>query len=312
MRTVPAPLQAHLNQASTSTTRLIKITLKNGDIYGLAMLDRDVVYDDGDGELVYSATNGFDPSTLSSDIAFAVDNSEAMALLERSSGGITLEMIEAGEVDDAEWICYLVNWQDLSMGHAILDAGDVGPVRDKHSMLWLLELLSYAMRLRQPVGSVDSRTCRAEFGTPADSQTGCGIDLTPLWVYGEVVSVGAETNRVFTGSGVNDSGQDIVPFPGRVQWLTGANAGREFGVEDLDDITVTLGETTGYAIQVGDEYRIRPHCGLRYTEDCIGVWGNGINFKGEPYIPVGDGVAAQTPGAQVGGIGGTPVDEDDG
>ena len=52
------------------------------------------------------------------------------------------------------------------------------------------------------------------------------------------------------------------------------------------------------------EGEVRPDCRKRYTEDCIGIWNNGINFKGEPLIPVGDASAVQTPGAQLPGGGG--------
>jgi uncharacterized phage protein (TIGR02218 family) len=299
-RQVPPLLQAHLDQAATTTTRLLKITLRTGFTYGLSMLDADVVYDDGTGSLVYTATNGFDASTFSSDLGFSVANAEAFALISDAVPGVTLEMVEAGEFDDAQWVCYLVNFRDLAQGHVILDAGDLGEVRARFGMIWMPELLSYIMRLRQPVGSVWSRRCRAIFGSPADSQTGCGVDLAPLWVNGEVVSVGAETNRLFEGDEVTaDSPPGFVPMPGFVQFLTGANAGREFAVEEIDGEEVTLSEPTNYAIEIGDTYRIRPDCGKLYEQNCIGQWNNGPNFKGEPLIPVGDAVSAQAPGAQL-------------
>lgn len=304
-RTIPPALLAHLQQPVTTTTRLLKIQLRNGFAYGLAMLDADVAYDDGEGtgEITYVATNGFDPSTIAADVGFSVANAEGYALISDAVPGVTVEMVEAGELDDAQWVLYLVNWRDTSMGHVILDAGDVGEVRTKYGMVWIPELLSYGMRLRQPVGSVWSRKCRAIFGSPKNSQTGCGIDVTPLWVAGEVIIVGAETDRVFTGDEVTPSGS-LVPQPGRLQWLTGNNAGREFTVEEVDGLIVYLQEPTQYPIEVGDTYRIRPDCAKRYLEDCIQKYNNGVNFKGEPLIPVGDASAIQSPGAQLPGGGG--------
>ena len=302
-RNIPAALQAHLLLSATTTCRLLKISLRSGVVFGITTLDRDVEYDDGDGYLTYVATNGFDPSAFSADVGYSVDNSEGYALISDDIAGVTVEMVEAGELDDAQWVCYLVNFDDLSMGHLVLDAGDLGEVRTKYGMVWIPELLSYVMRLRQPVGSVWSIRCRAIFGTPAGSQTGCGIDLTPLWVEGSVVSVGAESNRTFDGDAITATG-GVSPLPGRLQWLTGDNAGREFATEDIDNETVSLVEPTGYPIQIGDTYRIRPDCGKRYREDCIDTWDNGVNFKGEPLIPVGDASQVQTPGAQLPGGGG--------
>lgn len=305
-RTIPPALQARLDQNVTTTTRLLKIMLRNGFTYGLAMLDRDIDYDDGAGVLTYHALTGFDPSAIASDIGYSVDNAEGASLMTRDLiPGVTLEMVEAGDLDDAAWICYLVDFEHLEDGHILLDAGDLGEVRTRYGAVWIPELLSYMARLRQPIGGVWSRSCRAIFGSPADSQTGCGVDLAPLWVAGEVTAVGAEADRVFTGDAVlGTSSNAVVPFPGRVEWLTGANAGRTFPTEDIDGLVVSLGEPTGYPIEIGDTYRIRPDCRKRYLEDCIETWDNGVNFKGEPLIPVGDSTQVQVPGAELPGGGG--------
>lgn len=299
MRTMSTALAAHLQQTSTTTARLLKIKLKSGIVYGICTLDRAISYNDGsgDGLIRYVATSGFDPSTFSADSGYSVNNAEAMALISEEIDCITEEMVNAGALEDAQWVCYLVNFMDLSMGHLTLDAGDLGEVTTSHGLLWVPELLSYVTRLKQPIGMVDSTTCRAIFGSPSDSQTGCGVDVTPLWETGTVQSVGAESNRVFIGDNVTISGNPI-PYPGRVQFLTGANAGRELSTEQIDNTTVYLSDTTPYPIEAGDTYRIRPDCLKRYTQDCIGVWNNGVNFKGEPHIPVGDAQAVQVPNAR--------------
>jgi len=299
MRNIPAQLQTHLNLMATTTTRLLKITLTNGFVYGLAMLDQNVTYDDGDGPLVYAATNGFDPSMLSADVGFTVDNAEGTALLsEGIVDGVTLEMAVRGDLNDAEWVMYLVNFKDLTVGrHVILDAGDVGEVRVREGVVWMPELLSRTARLKQSIGGVWSRRCRAVFGTPADSQTGCGVDAGALWVDGVVTGVGAEVDRTFTGDNI---GTTIVGGqPARVLWLTGDNAGAEFSTEDVTGHAISLNEPTAYPVVIGDTYSIRPDCGKRYAEDCVAMWDNGVNFKGEPHIPAGDAAAVQTPGTQV-------------
>lgn len=305
MRTVPVALQSHLDGAGTTTCRLLKVMLRNGTSYGITTLDRDIVYNDGSGSLTYVATNGFDASDISADVGYTVDNSEGYALISSDVPGVTVEMVEAGDLDDALWVCYLVNFNDLTMGHVLLDAGDLGDVRTRYGMVWIPELLSYAMRLRQPIGSVWSRKCRAIYGTPAASQTGCGVDVTPLWVNGEVIAVGAESDRTFIGD-ADYNGSPPLPsnYPARLEWITGDNAGREYSVEEVDSSGISLNETTGYPIQVGDTYRIRRDCRKFYVEDCIELNDNGINFKGEPLIPVGDASQIQFPGAQLPGGGG--------
>lgn len=302
-RTVPAELQTHLNGAATTTTRLLRITTKAGASFGLSMLPSDIDYDDGDGLLTYRAASGFDPSALANDLGFTVSNTEGRALLSADLD-ITLEMVQAGELDDATWRLYLVNFADLTAGrHVLLDAGDLGEVRTQFAMVWIPELVGYGMRLRQPVGSVWSRTCRAEFGTPADGPKGCGVNSDAYWFNGSVSAVGAETNRVFTGTAADDSNA-LTLQPGVLEWLTGDNAGKRFGVEEVNVLVLTLAEATPYPIQVGDTYRARPDCAKRFLEDCRDKFNNAVNFKGEPHIPVGDSSGVQAPGAQLPRAGG--------
>lgn len=299
-RSASAELLAHLVGPSTTTCKLLKIVLHPDDaerraVYGCAGLDIDVPYDDGsgDGEINYLASQAFNTSELQGAVGSAVDNAEAQVMIP-ATGGITLAMIDAGELDDASWSLYLVNWKDTSMGHMELGSGDVGENRQQYGLLFFPELLSLDIRLKQPIGTVWSRRGRCVFGSDAASQTGCGIDISALWVEGYVLSVGAETNRVFTGDAVSTP----YAYPGVVEWLTGNNVGSSQGTESEDSLTFTLGETTPYPIEVGDQYRVRPDCFKRYLEDCIGVWNNGPNFKGEPHIP---SAPVQIPDAQVPG-----------
>lgn len=297
VRAASAELLAHLALAATTTCRLLKIKNKDGLVFGLATLDVDVAYDDGsgDGVVVYTAANGFDSSAFAADTGFSVQNAEAYALISDEVAGITEAMVKAGVLDDAEWSCVVVNFRDLTMGHMLIGSGDIGDVKVEHGVLFIPELLGIEIRLKQPIGGVWSQRCRAIFGTPADSPTGCGVDLYSLWTYGAVTVVGAENNRTFT---IDDVGIPN-PLPGIIQFLTGGNAGREHSVESIVASVITLTETTGYPVTTGDTYRIRPDCGKRYLEDCIGIWSNGPNFKGEPHIPIGDGASVQTPGSQV-------------
>lgn len=165
-------------------------------------------------------------------------------------------------------------------------------------MVWIPQLNSYSMRLSQAVGTVWQRPCRAIFGTPRNSPTGCGVDAEPLWEDGEVVTVGAESDRTFTG--------DIAGFfPGRLEFLTGPNVGRMYAIEAASGNTLTLAETTPYAITAGDTYRHRPDCTKQPHGDMgCDSYDNYINYNGEDAIPVGDATAGTWPGAQLPGGGG--------
>jgi len=297
VRTIPALLLDHIQQPVTTLTRLLKLTLRDGRVFGLTTLDRDIDY----LGVTYKAVNGFNPSNIATSAGLSVDNSEAMALLadDEIAPGITLAMAAAGELDNAQWTAYLINWQSPTDGAMILDGGDVGQVVIRDGMVYSPELISFAMRLRQTIGGVWSLSCRATFGTEAASQTGCGYDAEALWIDCAVTAVDSDDPfRVFAD---HDNIMSEMGYPARVQWTTGNNSGinRLYQVEAYSNEsgTVALFEPTPFAIEVGDEYRIRRDCNKTPTM-CI-AYGNYINYKAEPYIPVADGREARTPLAQI-------------
>lgn len=291
-RSIPVATQQALSKPASTMTRVLKIMLKNGSVYGLCMTNKDVPYDDGSGLVNYVATNGFDPSAFSADASYSVDNAEGYALISNDIPGITVEMVAAGELDDARWICYYLDYESpVPKSAVLLDAGDVGEVKVDHGLIFTPELLSYMMRLKQPVGGIWSRTCRAVFGSPANSQTGCGVNAEALWQNFTVTAVGNETDRQFTVSGPAGNFN-----PGRVRFSTGKNAGPIFATENVAGNSVMLSETTPYDIQVGDTGRIRPDCDK--TATMCKFYNNYPNMKAEDSIPVSDAAAISVPGAQ--------------
>lgn len=310
-RIIPVAIQSNADNPVQYLTRCVRFRLKSGQVLGFAMWDQDVEYDHGDGfgPTVYSASQGIDPSTISADVNYSVANAEGRILTKTTLTGLTIEMVEAGALDDGQWDCFVLDWRDPAAGSALLlDAGDLGEVRTEDGLVIIPELLSYAMRLRQAIGTVWQRPGRCIFGTPANSQTGCGVDAEALWVDGEVQSVGAESDRTFTG--------DITAYmPGRLEFTSGPNVGRRYAIESVDGMAMTLAETTPYPISPSDTYRHRPDC-TKLKTGALGCdsYGNWPNFKGEWTIPVGDGVAGSVPGGNLPGGGGwtgeVPVTEE--
>ena len=299
MRAIPPALAEHLAGSVTTTCRLLRIERRDGVVHGLTTLDRDVEYQG----VTYRTLSGCDVSVLATAADMSADNTEAFALLARDALGLQLLDLLAGVLDDARWSLMLVNWADLGMGHVTLDAGDVGRVTVRDGMAYAPELVSYSVRLRQRIVTHDSRLCRAEFGAPANSQRGCGVDASALWVPGTVTAVdGDEPARIFAGDAAGS-------VPGRLQWLTGNNAGPRLWPLDAAGLgTLVLMEDMPYPVEPGDTYQVRPDCAK--TLPACQTYGNVINMKGEWYIPVGDGLEAQAPTAQVvGGVTGSVTPE---
>jgi uncharacterized phage protein (TIGR02218 family) len=195
MRNIPAALQTHLDEAGGTRCFLLKITATDGTSFGVTSLDVDVDYDDGFGEITYSAPIGLDQSSLTTSSDLKVDNSEVVVLL-ADTGPITPEKIEAGVLDYATFVVYRVNWKDLTQGHYIEQTGTTGAVKQRDGLAGVIELRSLSQNLKQTYGELYSITCRAVFGSRTTAFP-CNFDAGPLWKDHEVDTVGSETDREF-------------------------------------------------------------------------------------------------------------------
>lgn len=73
---------------------------------------------------------------------------------------------------------------------------------------------------------------------------------------------------------------------GVLTWESGPNAGRSIEVKawTRDAGRIELFLPMGYAIRVGDLFRVHPGCDKR-LDTCIARFANVLNFRGEPYVP---------------------------
>jgi uncharacterized phage protein (TIGR02218 family) len=314
VKTIPSILQTHKNLPATTLCVLFKLTLRDGTVLGFTNLDIAVTYNDGDGAVVYDAATGFRASNFASTLSMSVDNAEAQTLVPQfESGQITNAMIAAGDLDYATWIAYRVNFNDLTSGrHEIVGSGTTGEVVNDDSLGATLELRAISQLAKQSVVELDSITCRARFGSQPIGTGGgvveerfpCGKDISAAWVAGTVDSVGAESDRTFTSGDLAGAGDNFY-VPGRCRWLTGANAGRMFEIEDFDDDgTVTLAFPTASTILAADTFEVLKDCNKVARDTAAGCkyhWGTdwGLHFRGEPDTPVGDEAALSTPGASL-------------
>lgn len=312
-RTIPIALQSHLDGETTTTCHILRIEpVRSGySVIGLTDLDRDVVYDDGDGEVTYLAPVGFVASTIVSSADFAVDNAETRSLFpEYDIPQISEADINAGAYDYAKFRLSLVNYEDLSMGAVRIMTGTLGEMKTVDGLSFLGELRSLFQQFRQSIVERDSLTCRATFGSQAldfvaSSNSGtpklerfpCGIDAEALWVNGTVTNVGVESDIAFEDSGLSGESSDGFA-PGIVEWLTGSNAGRQYEVSQFEAGVVTLAFPTAFTIEIGDTFKIRPDCTKQWSGHLsCEHYNNRLNFRGEPFIPVGDAGSTSVPGA---------------
>lgn len=315
-RYIPIELQDHLDSGQTTVTYLLRVDPRTPGFasYGVTLLNRDVTYNDGGGELTYLAAIGMQPSAVIGTADLAVDNAEIAHLLPEFDIPVSEADIRAGAYDYARFRLMLVNYEDLTQGHVTLHEGTIGQVTIRSDGLsYVNELRGLSAELRQSICEKDSLTCRATFGSqPADGPINgpierfpCGYPAETLLIEGEVDEVGFESTLTFRVTPGSEWGEDSFA-PGIVKFLTGLNAGRTFEISsNTADGWIDLSHDTPFPIQVGDELVYRVDC-TKVARDaekgCLRHWGSEwvLHFRGEPDIPIGDAGAMETPGASSG------------
>lgn len=295
-RTIPTQLLTDLRASATTMCYLLKIKPVSAPIFGVTSLDQDVTYDDGtgDGAITYLTRSGFTPSDVVTKADLSVNNAEVESLIAQYPlDGVTMDAILRGDYDGARFSQYLVNYNRLTPGlHVILSAGTIGQISRVDDLACQIELRSLLQMLKQTsMVELTSLSCRAKFG---DSQ--CKLPFA--WNAAKVQSIGAEADRTFSicaPDGTPFTFADGYFMPGIAVWTSGANDGFEIEVEEFDGATqtVTLVFPVPTDVQIGDLLNIRRDC-AKSKAACI-AYGNIVNFRGEPEIPVGTGTDLQAP-----------------
>lgn len=311
-RTCSLALLAHMSSSARTIAYLQKTgPLPDGTYMRITSLGKDVRYDDGsgDGEQTFYARTGLQMANIASANDLSADNSEAQTLAELPTypgQGVTVDMVENGDLDDLEFVLYVFNYEDHSMGHMILGGGPIGKVRaTPDGSLITMELRSWADLLRQnSVAELWALDCRVrEFGSqPGEERFPCNYDASAEeGAEFTVTGVGAETVRDFTVAALGAS--ESYYAPGRWRWTEGANAGRTLEIESQSAAgVIALLFVTRHPIQVGDKGRPKRDCSRKWAgHNSCETYNNRQWFRGEPFIPASDYVALTMPGAAQGG-----------
>jgi len=308
MTTVPSLLQTHMDTQTTTMCFLLKIVPQKVAAFGVTSLDVDITYNDGGGSVTYLANPGLNQSSVESSADLGVNNSEAMLLL---TSPFTDQQITAGVLDYAKFFIYRINWKEPSEGHMLIQSGRTGAIRTDDELAGIIELRGIPQQLKQNFTDLYSLSCRARFGSlVGDELFPCLFDATTLWGNGSIDTVGTEADREFTANATPTATgpNGALPFGvSIIEFLTGPNAGLIVETETVVGTAITLRFPAPYNMTGGDTYRIRPDCEKRFAEDCVALFSNGLNFRGEPWIPITEEASSQTPGANIPGVGSLPI-----
>lgn len=273
---------AHIAQEVTTLAMCWKCTRQDAAVFGFTTHDKDLSI----GGVDYEAISGFLPSQMQWSASLAVDNLEAIGVLD--SAAITEEDIRAGLWDFALVEIFYVNWADLSQGTVMQVKGRIGEVKTgKHS--FSAELRGLMQSLQQQHGRIYSAACDADLG-----DTRCGVNLAALTVTGTLTGVGANPRKTFFDSSRGEANGWF--DAGRITFTSGPNDGFSMEVKTylLSGGSIVSQLALPYDAETGDTYSMTPGCFKRFTEDCVGKFSNGDRFRGFPDVPGLDRLASGT------------------
>ncbi len=281
MRDISPEMLAHFKTGATTICRCWRVERVDGVVMGFTDHDRNLEFEG----TTYQASTGFDAAVLQASAGLSVDNTGAVGAL--SADGITEADIAKGKFDGAAIVQMLVNWQD-STQNLIVFRGSMGEVA-RGDGSFEVELRGLAESLNHAIGRSYLRQCDRRLG---DAK--CGMDVS---------------DAAFTGSGavdhvdgtpeINISGVDTFNdgwfAHGRLEWLTGQNAGlvSDISSDRLDGAVRILGlwQQPSCPVEQGDEVRLIAGCD-KLASTCKMKFKNFSNFRGFPHLPGEDWVTA--------------------
>lgn len=235
------------------------------------------------------AHHGLTVSAVKTTGSLAVDNFTFTVL---DDGEIFTQMsMLTGLWDDAEVRLYRYSWAHPEWGVDHMVRGNIGSIGAKDGKI-LVEVRGLQQFLQAPIAIVTSKTCRARFNSAAH---GCfAEEYSQLSYWADIDSV--ISNREFTV--VYDMPQGEIPsqmtLNGSVFFEDGKSASlaRSFR-GPLSPVTyILLDAPLISGFDIGDRVVVRAGCG-KTLEDCKTVYGQVLNFQGEPHLPGVDKMSKQ-------------------
>ena len=269
MRNISAALKAHYALGTTTIATCWKATLTNGTVVAATSHNEDIQF----GGVTYEAVAAYNPSDIENGSELNPDNLELEGYL--ASPGITDADIHSGIWDYAAIEMFEVNYADLTMGWNLIRSGTLGEVRGGRAR-FRAELRGLMQAYSRRIVRLTTKECTADLG---DAR--CGVSLAAWTVTGAVAS--ATDNREFTDPGRTEPADYFTG--GLLTFTSGLNAGLSMEVKTYTTGQFELHEQMPFAIAAADTYSVSRGCQKRFTEDCVGAFNNGVNFRGFPHLP---------------------------
>ena len=277
MRTITPTLQAHLDTGATTLCHCWKLTRRDGVVFGFTDHDRPLSFDG----LSFQPEAGVTGARLDLAAGLAVDNAAISGAL--SADFLTETDLSAGRYDGAAIELYRVNWSAVAQ-RLLLKSGTLGEVT-RGRLGFEAEVRGVSHRFDETVGRIFQRGCDADLG---DGRCGVDIDVPTYKGTGAVLAAADRMN--FSASGLSAFASGWFSL-GRLVWTNGANTGLRAAIKahavNGAAAEIELWRPAPAEISATDEFEIFAGCDKK-LDTCRDKFGNGVSFRGFPFIPGDD------------------------
>lgn len=268
MQTLSEPYRAHLSGPTTTLALCWRIQRVDGVVLGFTQHDRAIAL----GGVVYTPAPAFSISAVERTMTAAVDNLDISGVF--SSSTLTDEDLQAGRYDDARLTIFRLNWADVSMGEQHVASGLIGRV-SRTDAGFVAELRGIKHLLQKQAAPVYSPSCRARLGDKA-----CRVNLPAFQRRTQLTAQTGDTAFAFNDTGLADGSLSF----GVLRWLEGPLSGQDSVILTHSGAAITLDEGITQALDFPVKVRVTAGCDKRLAT-CRDVFGNVLNYRGEPYVP---------------------------
>jgi uncharacterized phage protein (TIGR02218 family) len=267
-KTIDAGLLATYQSDAPTIALLVTVTRTDLEVFRWVGLDRNLTVD---GDL-YTAAPGVQLSSLVSSEGFGVDNAEITIL---EDADITRADILAGIWNNAEMTIAECDWADASPVANVLKRGQLGVVSPRRGYS-VVEFRDLRQAIQGEQATVLQPTCRYSLG---DAKCTKNVSGSPFTVSGTLDSV---TSQYSVTDAARAEAADYFG-EGLFTFNSGLNAGLSKRIKSFASGGVfVFWQQFIYPIDGTETYTARAGCRLRFQEDCITKFANGVNFGGEP------------------------------
>lgn len=228
------------------------------------------------GALWLEPTNAIDMSSIARTSGFGVDNLEVTVLA--FDDVMTKVQLLEGLWDHSRFVLFQFDWATPANGVIPWLSGYFGNAKPRLGS-FVIELRDLRQALHQDTTRITQANCDYDYGDPNT----CTVDLGPHTYAGTVTSVASQ--RTFTASAFAPAAGTV--NEGRINWLTGLNAGlsqkaRTHATGGVITLVLPMLRTIG----IGDTFNAIAGC-AKTRAACI-AYGNVLNFPGFDQKPTVD------------------------